>query len=130
VAANVEILGPSHPQTLLSTNNLGRMLMDQGELGEAERVYRRLIPKAEQALPAGHVNLALYHGSYGLLLLRAERYAEAEPEILTALHGLESALGPENPRVRTQVERLVELYEGWGRDDRAAVWRARLETGD
>jgi serine/threonine protein kinase/tetratricopeptide (TPR) repeat protein len=126
VATNAIVLGSAHPQTLVSINNLGRMLTDQGQLREAEEIYVDLIPRAEAVLPAGHVNLALYRGSYGLLMLRLNRYAEAEAQILAALSGLEEALGPGHPRVRSQLERLVALYEVWGKGDRAAIYRERL----
>jgi hypothetical protein len=102
------------------------MLLDQGSFDEAESHFRDLIPRAESALPPGHVNLALYRGSYGLLLLRAERWREAEEMILAAQRGLEAALGRDHPRVRTQIERLISLYEGWGHEASAAQWRERL----
>jgi hypothetical protein len=63
-------------------------------------------------------------------LLGQKMFAEAEPLLLQGYAGIkerESAI-PLVSRVRLTeaVERLVRLYDDWGKPDEAAKWRARL----
>jgi Tfp pilus assembly protein PilF len=48
------ILGPEHPDTIRSTNNLGYFLRNLGEYDKAESVYRRAIQVREKVLGPEH----------------------------------------------------------------------------
>ena len=60
----------------------------------------------------------------GACLTAEGRYAEAEALLLRAHAGLESSRGRDHERTVEARQRLVALYEAWGRPDRAARWRA------
>ena len=53
------------------------------------------------------------------------RYEEAEPLLL---EGYESMNPPPNSAIRKSeaLERVVHLYESWGKPEKAAEWRTRL----
>ncbi len=70
----------------------------------------------------------------GAALAGPKKYAEAEPMLLAGYEGMkqrEARMGPENkPRLTKSIERLVQLYEAWGKPEKAAEWRARLGLTD
>jgi hypothetical protein len=63
-------------------------------------------------------------------LLRQKKYAEAEPLILSGYEGMkarEARIPPRSKDYLTQAEKRVEeLYDAWGRPEKAAEWRANL----
>ncbi len=120
------LLGSAHPRTLLAVNNLARAVAIMGEDGEAEELYQQLFAVADEALPAGDPNLPLYRSGYGDFLTGLGRHVEAEAALLEALEGCREVYGDDHPRTTRVVERLVALYESWGRPDRAEPYRARL----
>ncbi len=66
----------------------------------------------------------------GGALLGQNKYADAEPLLLQGYEGLkdrEMSL-PERarPRLTDAVQRLVELYDAWGKNEQANEWRIKL----
>ena len=63
-------------------------------------------------------------------LLGQKKYAEAEPLIVSGYEGLKAREAkippPGRPRLAEAGERVVRLYEDWGKKDKAAEWRAKL----
>jgi eukaryotic-like serine/threonine-protein kinase len=66
----------------------------------------------------------------GGALLGQARYADAEPLIIRGYEGLVARTGaippPRKSRLPEAAERVVRLYELWGRPDEASQWKARL----
>jgi eukaryotic-like serine/threonine-protein kinase len=67
----------------------------------------------------------------GGALLGQKKYTEAEPLLVTGYEGMKKQTDRIPPPVRGQrlteaLERLVALYEGWGKPDQAAQWRQEL----
>ena len=66
----------------------------------------------------------------GEALLGQKRYDEAEPLLADALDGLtkRAAVIPPQGKVRfvEAADRVISLYESWGKHDEAARWRVRL----
>ena len=48
------MLGPKHPDTLISVHNLGSLLLVQGKLGEAEQLLREALSGRCSALGPAH----------------------------------------------------------------------------
>ncbi|HEV3257549.1 MAG TPA: hypothetical protein VG013_11755, partial [Gemmataceae bacterium] len=65
-------------------------------------------------------------------LFRQKKYAEAEPLLLAGYEGIPERedMMPVAGRIsRTQVmERLVQLYDAWGKKVKADVWRKKLDA--
>ncbi len=53
------------------------------------------------------------------------KYAQAEPLALQAYQGYSQELGDENERTRGAMNRLADLYEAWGKPDKAGAVRAK-----
>jgi len=68
----------------------------------------------------------------GEALLEQKKFAGAEPLLLSGYEGMKQREAKipardRKPRLTTAVERLVRLYEAWGKPDQAAKWRKELE---
>jgi hypothetical protein len=70
----------------------------------------------------------------GGALLGQGRYAKAEPLIVPGYEGMKARAAkipaPGKPRLPEAAERVVRLYEAWGKPDQAAAWRVRLGLAD
>ncbi|KAH7394832.1 hypothetical protein BKA66DRAFT_455924 [Pyrenochaeta sp. MPI-SDFR-AT-0127] len=51
-----KVLGPEHPDTLTSVDNLGWMLARQGKYEEAEAMHRRALEGHEKVLRVEHLD--------------------------------------------------------------------------
>ena len=63
-------------------------------------------------------------------LLGQGKYAEAEPLIVSGYEGMKAREAkipaPSKPRLHQAAERVVRLYEAWGKPDKVREWRAKL----
>jgi non-specific serine/threonine protein kinase/serine/threonine-protein kinase len=125
--ASRRVRGDDYPGTLVTVINMGALLLDQGKFEEAEVLLAPAIEAARRVLPREHVltgGLALYRGS---AMVALGRYAEAEVELLEAHDILSAAFGADQDRTQKAVRALVDLYEAWGKPDKAEEWRAKIE---
>jgi len=60
------------------------------------------------------------------VLVRLQRFPEAERELLRAHRDLRAAVGDAHRDTQAAVRRLVELYEAWGRPTQVASWKKQL----
>ncbi len=63
-------------------------------------------------------------------LLGQKKYAEAEPLIVSGYEGMKAREAKIPPagmsRLTEGSERVLKLYEAWGKTDKAALWRAKV----
>jgi hypothetical protein len=62
-------------------------------------------------------------------LLGQHMYAEAEPLLLAGYEGMKTRQAIPI-RLTEALERLAQLYEAWGQDDKAAEWRKKLDEAN
>jgi tetratricopeptide (TPR) repeat protein/tRNA A-37 threonylcarbamoyl transferase component Bud32 len=118
--------GPEHPTTIISMHNLAELLQVQGKLPEAERLFRQTVETAERGLPDGHWRTAISRCGWGACLTKLEQYDEAETQLLMGYEGLAAVLGTDHKRTRGAINRLIDLYDAWGKPDKAAEYQAIL----
>jgi serine/threonine protein kinase/Tfp pilus assembly protein PilF len=116
-------LADAHPMVAGAMQILGMSLMDLGRAGEAEPLLRESLRLRRRALPPGHWLVASAESTLGACLTAERRFPEAEALLLRAHAGLEASRGQDHERTVEARQRLVTLYEAWGRPDRAAAWR-------
>jgi tetratricopeptide (TPR) repeat protein len=91
------MLGPSHPSTALSLNNLAGLLQAIGEYSQAQSLYERALAIHEQVLGPDHPDTARSVNNLAGLLYATGDYAGARPLFERALVLWEQVLGPDHP---------------------------------
>ena len=124
---------PDSPLLADELADLGRNLLTQNKGSEAEPLLRECLAIRGQAAPddwAHYDAMSLLGGA----LLGQGRYAEAEPLIVPGYEGMKEREAkiavPDRSRLREAAERVVRLYEDWGKAEQATAWKARLGMPD
>jgi hypothetical protein len=97
LARREKVLGPEHPDTLGSMNNLAGVLNSQGKHKEAEVMHRQTLAGMEKVL--GHEHPSTLTSVYCLahLLTRCRRYNESLALYERACAGYQAVLGKDHP---------------------------------
>ena len=132
---------------------LGWVLLDEGQPGRAEPLLGEALAifqeraQHDQPAEAGPFPQELPDNSekdwyvvwmrsqtmslLGASLLGQREYAEAEPKLIRGYEGLKSRKVGGCPQLNKAVPeaaaRLVQLYEAWGKPEKAAEWRAKVQ---
>jgi tetratricopeptide (TPR) repeat protein/tRNA A-37 threonylcarbamoyl transferase component Bud32 len=125
---------PESPLLARDLAALGRNLLTQSRCSEAEPLLREGLEIQEKATPddwSRYGSMSLLGGS----LLGQGRYAEAEPSVVAGYEGMkareERIPVPDRSRLlREAAERVIRLYEAWGRPEEAATWKTRAGMPD
>ena len=99
----------------------------RGSGAGAEPVVDGCIGSRRAVVPGGHWRTAHAGVVLGSCLVGLERYAEAEPLLLSSDAALAYALGRGHARAISGLDRIIELYDTWGRDELAEIYRAKLD---
>jgi serine/threonine protein kinase len=106
---------------------LGWNLLQQKKYAEAEPLLRDCLALRQKHQPLAWTTYYT-QACLGSALLGQKKYAAAEPQLLEGYRGLEQS-EPQHPkggrpRLRETLDRLIELYAAWGKQEEAARWRA------
>jgi eukaryotic-like serine/threonine-protein kinase len=119
--------GPGDPQINGLQALLGLNLLQQKKYVEAEPLLRDCLKVREQKHPDVWTTFNT-KSMLGSSLLGQKKYAEAELLLLQGYAGMKqrTAQIPKVAQVRLSeaLDRLIELYDAWGKKDEAAKWRA------
>ena len=118
-------LPPGHPELAAALVMLGKALLGAGRAQEAEPPLREALEIRRKALPKGHWLTANTESLLGGCLSAQGRYAEAEPLLLGSYPAFASTQGVPPQRAREALDRIVALYQAWGKPEKAAQWRAQ-----
>ncbi len=120
--------GPADPWTASALVGLGSTLLQQKKWAEAEPVLRECLVIREKTMPEDWTTFNT-RSMLGDSLAGQKNYAEAEPLLVSGYEGMKAreAKIPAVARVRIDeaIERLVKLYEAWGKPEKAAESRAK-----
>jgi tetratricopeptide (TPR) repeat protein/predicted Ser/Thr protein kinase len=110
---------------------LSSTLLAEGKFTEAEEVARRCLAIRERKLPDDWVTFNT-RSVLGGTLLGQQKYAEAEPLLLSGYEGMKQREarvrgGNGEPRLREALQRLVQLYKATNRPEQAADWEGKLD---
>jgi len=99
----------------------------QGHYDEAERLYVKLLD-IHRRVQGDEPWLAQQQLVNGLIELYRDqdRYDDAEALLVGAMEIQRRVLGEEHPGTVKSMNKLIDLYEAWGKPEKAEEWRAKL----
>jgi tetratricopeptide (TPR) repeat protein len=124
--------GDDDPRTARVLADLGMSLLQQKKADDAEPVLRECLAIRTKIAPDDWLT-CLARSLLGSALAGQKKYAEAEPLLLSGYLGLRERAAPIPVAVRgTTLDlaryRIVQLYEAWGKPDKAAEWRGQRKA--
>ena len=132
LADHKRVFGPEDQKTQGIMVLLGRDYLQLKKFAQAEGVFREVLPLKEKTAPDKWGRFYVQN-SLGAALAGEKKYAEAEPQLVSGYEGIkqrESQLQPDTKKHLVEAgERVVEMYQAWGKQDKAAEWREKLKTG-
>jgi tetratricopeptide (TPR) repeat protein len=114
LAIREKTLGPEHPDTAESLNNLAHLLQAQGDFAGARPLYERALAIREKTLGPEHPYTAVSLNNLASLLRTQGDLAGARPLYERALAVTEKALGPEHPDTATCLNNLASVLKAQG----------------
>ncbi len=122
-------LPPGHPAIAETLGQLVGVLNRSGRAAEAEPRIRESLEAMRRVYPPDTFHLAFHQSMLGANLAAQGRYAEAEP-LLLASHQviLSQAVDEGHFFSLDSYLRLVQLYDGWRRPEKAAAYRGAVAT--
>jgi eukaryotic-like serine/threonine-protein kinase len=119
-------LGSDHVATMSSVADLALVYMLQGKFIESEPLARQAFEFTTKNLPDGWERYG-EESLLGAILAGQKRFAEAEPLLLEGYRGMDARkalMGVPNLYYLGRVRGwIVDLYQSWGKSDKAAEWR-------
>ena len=112
-------LGPEHPNTATSLNNLAFLYNKMGVYDKAEFLYKRALTISEKVLGAEHPETARALNNLATLYDNIGVYNKAELLYKRALAINEKVLGPEHPDTAITLNNLAFLYDNMGTYNKA-----------
>ncbi|MBX9585540.1 MAG: tetratricopeptide repeat-containing protein, partial [Gemmataceae bacterium] len=104
-----KVLGPDHPDTLASVNDLGLLYRDKGEYGRAEPLLVQALAGRETVLGKHHPATLASVNNLATLYQDMGDLRRAEPLHRRALEGFEKAHGADHPLTLTSAGNLGRL---------------------
>jgi tetratricopeptide (TPR) repeat protein len=99
---------------------LGLILDKTGRPQSGETYLREALEIRTRLLPSGNQLIGTTEGALGECLIMLKRYGEAEPLLLDSYKILKSTAREHDARTIEAVQRLITLYQSWGRAQKAA----------
>jgi serine/threonine protein kinase/tetratricopeptide (TPR) repeat protein len=124
---------PDSPLVASALDRLGRNLLNQANWQEAESVLRECLMSRAKA---NSDDWSRFHAMslLGGALLGQGNHAEAEPLVVPGYEGMKAReakiRAQDKPRLAEAAERVVRLYEAWGKPEQADAWKGRLGLAD
>ncbi|XRM46413.1 hypothetical protein ABZX51_009448 [Aspergillus tubingensis] len=109
------VLGPEHPDTLTSMDNLASTYWNQGRWKEAEELQIQELKLCKQVLGPEHSSTLTSMANLASTYRNQGRWKEAEELQIQELKLCKQVLGPEHPSTLTSMNNLALAYSKQGR---------------
>jgi eukaryotic-like serine/threonine-protein kinase len=126
LAIQIKVYGEEHPRLAVTFTNLASLLQRKGDYAGAEPLYRRALVLNRKAFPEDDWQVATVSSLLGGCLVAERRYAAAEPLLLESYPIIKSAFGDSHKRTQVAARRIVDLYNAWGKPEKAQPYAAVL----
>jgi tetratricopeptide (TPR) repeat protein len=124
LALRRKLLGKQHPDAARSLRGLGEVLTEEGQAQPAEKLLREAREILRKALPHHHPDVAEAESALAACLIPLRHYGEAESLLLESYPVLRSKRSERSSATKKARRHLIELYEAWGRPEKAGPYRA------
>ena len=104
-------LGPEHPDSLRTLNNLADLLYVTKRYDEAEPMYREALETSQQVLGDKHLETLITMNNFAMLLDATDRNEEASTLSQQAVKEAKQVLGTDHPYTGHFQEVLKEITE-------------------
>jgi serine/threonine protein kinase len=121
-----KLYGDKGEQALRAHRSLGAMQLALDRAGEAEP-HLRAVYDAYMAAGPADVRTARAGGKLGACLAAEKRYPDAEPLLIECYQKTRGLPGQTGQEARAAGRALGDLYEAWGKPDKAAEWREKVK---
>jgi len=122
-----KFLGENHPYIAITLNNLGVLQVNKGAYEEAEKSFREAIVVFKKTFPENHWQIANVNSLLGGCLSKLERYGEAEELLVESYSIINKQFGASHRRTIAALKRVIELYDSWGKSDKAEEYRVKIK---
>jgi serine/threonine protein kinase len=116
---NEELLGPNHPDTLVTKNNLAGVYRDQGKYDRAEALYLEVVPALTAKRGAGNRDSLTSKQNLALLYRDEGKHDRAEALFQELVQATTAHLGADDPLTLGCKGDLAGVYREQGKYDRA-----------
>ncbi|MFE7744756.1 tetratricopeptide repeat protein [Nocardia sp. NPDC057455] len=106
-----QILGPDHPATLTTANDLAHAYESAGRVAEAIALFEQNLDDRIRVLGAGHPHTLMSRGNLATAYQSAGRLTEAIPLYEQTLADFERVFGPDHVRTLTTRNNLANAYQ-------------------
>ena len=114
-----------------ATLTLTLRLVDTGDCDAGESLLQNSLKLGELTLQDNDWRLGAIKSVLGECLTTLGRYEEAGPLVVESYPVIRAEYGDGHAETRNALQRIIRLYEAWGKPDKAAEYRALLpETPD
>ena len=121
-----ETLGPHHPDTLASRNNLAGTYRDAGRLDKAIALYEQILEDSIRILGLDHPRTLTSRLNLAGAYQAAGRLDEAIPLYEQVFSGRSRVLGPDHRSTLTACDHLADTYWEAGRFDEAIPLKKQI----
>ena len=125
-----KVLGREHTDTAATMEGLGSVRIVREEYSSAQSVLQKCLEIREKAMPDYWLRFHT-ESLLGACLVGEKKYDEAEVRLRSGYQGMKDREKTIPPVVRRRLseaaERLIQLYDAWGKKDKADEWLTRYE---
>ena len=124
------VLGPEHPDTLVSMSNLADAYEEQGQYAQSEALQTRVLEISRRVLGTEHVNTLSSMNNLAILYAAEGKYLQgAESLFHQTLEISRRVLGPENPSTLSFLAALAAVEQVQGRYALARIHATEVLAG-
>jgi len=121
----------ANPDSLNAMGALAEVQLGEHKYADAEPLLRQAVAATEKSSPEAWSRY-YFQGLLGASLAGQKRFAEAEPLLVSGREGMverQSTVPADSISLVAQAgERIVELYQSWGKPQKAAEWRQKIQA--
>jgi len=129
LAARRRVLGTENPDTVAAEADLALVYLAQGKFAASEPVARQALETEKKKIQPDNWQRYRAASLLGASLSGEKNYADAEPLLLEGYQGMLALKDridvPDRYHLELAHQWLVQLYQAWGKPDKATEWKKR-----